>query len=493
MKRLVLVDDENELRNAIAELIPWEKYGYSVVGSVENGKEALALLKQGPIDLMICDLIMPQMDGLELVQQAKLLQPDITILILSNYSEFDYVKQALQLGAADYLLKATFSEAALAPLLIRFNEDLPKQPLSYSAEMQAKLLVTSPTLPVDEQTRFFTRFQTDTPLLLIARAQKNPEKYKQALTDYLAKLFPDTLIISLVYQKMYLFFIDTSATNQAIRKLITTNFTCQKELFFIAQWLKVDDLLTEILKVKVQPKFELQFALRDKQIVFTEENIMLDTIPQFPKQTFQHYFLVADPIGGIKFLINHTHSLTPLVLSEATVKEYISYVLFALINELEQLNVTAHELALMKLEILQTIHASLDQQDMLHRFIEKLQQLQTIFYSRQQEAHLPFHEISDYLYRNTHRQVTLKELADHFHYNYSYLSSLFPQVTEMNFTNYMNELRIKRAKDLLKQVDVTISEVAESIGFTDISYFSKVFKKRTGQTPSQYRRGIEHV
>ncbi|MHC9001192.1 helix-turn-helix domain-containing protein [Enterococcus bulliens] len=89
--------------------------------------------------------------------------------------------------------------------------------------------------------------------------------------------------------------------------------------------------------------------------------------------------------------------------------------------------------------------------------------------------------------------MILKELADHFHYNYSYLSSLFPQVTEMNFTDYMNELRIKRAKDLLKQVDVTISEVAESIGFTDISYFSKVFKKRTGQTPSQYRRGIEHV
>ncbi len=492
MKRLVLVDDENELRNAIAELIPWEKYGYSVVGSVENGKEALALLQQGPVDLIICDLIMPQMDGLELVQQAKIMQPDVTILILSNYSEFDYVKQALQLGAADYLLKASFSEAALAPLLMRFNEQLPKQSLSYSAQMQAKLLVTSPTLPVEEQTRFFARFQTDTPLLLVARVNKSPEKYKQVLTDYLVKLFPDTLIVSLVYQKMYLFFIDTSATNYAIQKLITTNFTCQKELFFVAKWLKVEDVLAETLKTTIQPKLELQFSL-NRQIVFAEENILIDTLPQFPKQTFQHYFLVADPIGGLNFLIDHTHSLTPLVLTEAVTKEYISYVLFALINELEQLNVTAQELTLMKLEILQTMHAAANQQDMLQRFIEKLQQLQLIFQSRQQEAHLPFHEISDYLYRNTHRQVTLKELADHFHYNYSYLSSLFPQVTEMNFTDYMNELRIKRAKDLLKQVDVTISEVAESIGFTDISYFSKVFKKRTGQTPSQYRRGIEHV
>lgn len=172
------------------------------------------------------------------------------------------------------------------------------------------------------------------------------------------------------------------------------------------------------------------------------------------------------------------------------VKEHFSYLLFALVNELEQLNFTSQELALIKLEFLQEMNLAQTKLTMINGFSTRLRQLTDIFRSREQEANLPFHEISDYLYRNTHRQVTLKELAEQFHYNYSYLSSLFAQVVHMNFTEYLTELRIKRAKDLLDQASLTISEVAEAVGFSDISYFSKVFKKRTGQTPSQYKRGI---
>lgn len=492
MKRLLVVDDEHELRNAIVDLIPWETYGYQVVAAVENGQAALTILTQHPIDLMITDLIMPKMDGLELIEAAKTVQPELNILILSNYSEFEYVKQALTLGAADYLLKASFSENSLAPLLLRFNENAPTTKISYSAEMQAKLLMTHPQLPQAEQQRFFAHFTTQTPLLLVAKATTEPEISKQALADYLKRLFPETLIVTLVVQKMYLFFIDTKATPQAIRRVINTNFQCQKELFFVATYIHLTDHLAETLREQIQPKFEFGFTLTDTQILFTDETLEFDTVPTFPKETFQHYFAVNDPSGGVEFLINHTRLCLPLTLTSAQVKEYLSYVLFTLINELEQLNFTTQELTLMKLEILHAMNDAHQQQVILTQFIERLQQLHTILRSREHAAHLPFHEISDYLYRNTHRQVTLKELADHFHYNYSYLSSLFTQVTQMNFTDYMTELKIQRAKDLLPQAGQTISEVAVAVGFTDISYFSKVFKKRTGQTPSQYKRGLDH-
>lgn len=160
MKRLLIVDDENELRNAMIDLIPWEQYGYNVIGAVENGEQAVDLLEQHPIDLLITDLIMPKMDGLQLIQQAKRIQPTLHILILSNYSEFDYVKQALQLGASDYLLKASFSEKEIAPLLTRFNQDTPNLLVSHSAEMQVKLLLTTSAVNSDQHAFFEVPNQT---------------------------------------------------------------------------------------------------------------------------------------------------------------------------------------------------------------------------------------------------------------------------------------------------------------------------------------------
>lgn len=489
MKRLLIVDDENELRNAMIDLIPWEQYGYNVIGAVENGEQAVDLLEQHPIDLLITDLIMPKMDGLQLIQQAKRIQPTLHILILSNYSEFDYVKQALQLGASDYLLKASFSEKEIAPLLTRFNQDTPNLLVSHSAEMQAKLLLTTSAVNSDQHA-FFSRFQTKRPLLLVAKVTKQPEKFKQPLKEYFAQLFPNTLIVSVLFQKMYLFFIDTSADSTAIKRVINTNFTCQKQLFFVADFISDSTQLSILLMEKIQPKLDFGFALEDTQLLFVDDSVAFDAIPNFPKQTFKHYFAVDDPIGGIEFLLDHLLHLRHLVLSEMQVKEHFSYLLFALINELEQLNFTSQELALIKLEFLQEMNLAQTKLTMIDGFSTRLRQLIDIFRSREQEANLPFHEISDYLYRNTHRQVTLKELAEQFHYNYSYLSSLFAQVVHMNFTEYLTELRIKRAKDLLDQASLTISEVAEAVGFSDISYFSKVFKKRTGQTPSQYKRGI---
>ena len=102
---VIVADDEDELREAVCTMIPWEALGFHLVGSASNGLDALELVERLEPDLLLTDIRMPFMDGLELCKLVKEELPNIKILILSGYDEFDYAKEAIRLGVTEYLLK----------------------------------------------------------------------------------------------------------------------------------------------------------------------------------------------------------------------------------------------------------------------------------------------------------------------------------------------------------------------------------------------------
>ena len=124
--RIMLVDDEEEVRKAIIRKMDWEKLGFVVVGDAENGEEALEKLEQLEPDVVITDIRMPYMDGLTLTARIREKHPSIKILIFSGYDDFEYAKQAIKLEVTEYILKPVNGEE-LAVILSRIRGSLDKE------------------------------------------------------------------------------------------------------------------------------------------------------------------------------------------------------------------------------------------------------------------------------------------------------------------------------------------------------------------------------
>ncbi|WP_309120279.1 response regulator [Paenibacillus sp.] len=116
--KVMLVDDEMLVRLGVKSLIPWEEHGFQFMGDAPDGAKALELMADGPPDILLTDIVMPNMNGLELIEQVKARYPNTLIIVLSSHNEFDYVRKAMKLGVEDYLLKTSLKPAELLQLLI---------------------------------------------------------------------------------------------------------------------------------------------------------------------------------------------------------------------------------------------------------------------------------------------------------------------------------------------------------------------------------------
>lgn len=132
-RKVLIVDDEFIIRQGIEFLIDWKNEGYELAGKCNNGFDALKILEQEPIDIIISDIVMPEMDGIELTRQVHNKYPDTRVIILSSYSDFDYVKNTFQQGAVDYILKPTLSPETLLNALNKVS--LPKKQLKQNTDI----------------------------------------------------------------------------------------------------------------------------------------------------------------------------------------------------------------------------------------------------------------------------------------------------------------------------------------------------------------------
>ncbi len=121
---VLIVDDEPIIRNGLKSFIDWEEHGLALVGDCANGLEALELLRSRPVDILITDIKMPVMDGLELTRNALEVNPQMKVVLISSYNEFDYVREGMKHGAVDYLLKPSLEAEELIAVLDRCKEML---------------------------------------------------------------------------------------------------------------------------------------------------------------------------------------------------------------------------------------------------------------------------------------------------------------------------------------------------------------------------------
>lgn len=508
--KVLIVDDEVLVRQGIKYILDWEREGFHIAGEASNGQEALSLINTLKPHIVITDIVMPVMDGEELTRIVKRDYPEIEVIVLSSFSEFHYVRSTFQNGVADYILKPKLEAESLLQVFKNTLDRIPgfsadgltdEADHTESVDYVLSRLVSGYEVNQDSAVLsscfphgllFYLGCEVNSKASIDAT---HLERLKGTIAGEIQERIPDIIqypvpgdhnkIVFLINLQEGLWCEAVDAMKLLAHSLAET----EPELRWVVsepfhEWKQASAVYQEsYLKL-----LQYQFFVPDKLILIQTE---------LPKAV-----AVAEP-----FQMSHfTEQIKRLQLEEAfaDLKEHVACLSLQYESDVFEFksflgniifNVTNHFNHIKALEeskyaLFRAIDEAQDVEEatlILDSFIKKVIQ-HTSASGGPQASHANMKRLLEYIEEHYSEPLSLTDLAKHFHFNPSYLSSLFTTYNKEGFKEHLNTIRTDRAAELLREGSAPISEISSMVGYGDHSYFCKVFKKYTGLSPSQYRR-----
>lgn len=468
MYTVILVDDEKWIVQSIKAKGEWTKHGLNIVGESYNGDEAFCQIISKKPDVVITDIRMPGMSGLELIKKVRLAGLNAEFIVISGYSDFDYVKEALQLGAFDYMLKSV-DEEELDRVLERMKLKLDRSKESAGIRLFALLQNGEPSdnedigsllfqngLPCNsEELRVFSTigegellFGEDFPYISMQIGSKT-KAYLVSQQDEAAFLEQlnshssdfDGAGIGIQAEQLYLLGVAIRTAVQAAMRYFLTGRKGEVHTYrpTSRNGGAVSNQLLQAMKNRDVQSMESLFAG------------LLS-------------FLQSDQ-SDIQYAVN-VYNILLLVVQHSHVEEQEEFV-----------------------------SSSASLVSMFPDVSEMLSYLQKISMSNRGIDHSPTPEIAHETLKEivitieTHfsSNISIQTIAEQFNLHPNYVSQLFQKEMKTTFTQVLLNKRIQHACLLLKETNLAITDIAEKTGYQDYFYFAKVFKKKIGQTPTEYR------
>lgn len=535
MWRTILVEDEEYVRTELAELFPWQPYDFVLVGEAENAQTAMDLIEEVHPDLVITDLRMPEMDGLELISWIVQHFPEIVVTVISAYNDFPSVRKALRLGASDYLIKAELTQETAGAFLKRIGKILTER--RYISEQQKKLtdhmehyrLLASEAFWRDLLTGSIAQREIQTKasqlglelddlwfsLIFIHVAKKDLHRnvgriLNEALTEGSWAVLDWEWSWRLVKFKRGDYVVILSRDGQKpkqeeleqiekcahdLRTRITISITLSVSLE-ADKYLGLPRLFKEAKNLNL-----LRLYFPEKRYITNDDISVIRqaSAPDIPRllNTWEEALrnIHADSELALlnSFLDTVFIDIIPVCLTPEEARWLVldlirtfHWVLFEYRVRWDQVIGRGRDY----LEIIEEVDSIADWQSMLRDLAVKFRQ----FVQKRQalavhpQISLAVRKAVAYIQANYHRDLSLEEVATHAGVSMSYLSRAFPEYVGDNFSNYLRNLRIERAKELLLFTNEYIYEIASKVGFWNSRYFSKVFHDTVGMSPVDYRR-----
>ncbi|RDU24216.1 response regulator [Anaerosacchariphilus polymeriproducens] len=533
MLGVLIVDDEEKVCTLIQYLVDWEKMGLQVIGVANDGITAMGIIEEKHPDIVITDIQMPGYNGLEVIQQVRERYPEIYFIIISGYRQFDYAHQAIKFGVEDYLLKP-IKQDELNSILdkiiklkkseeeIKTEQELLKQKLNvHSKKIKQNLLWD--ILNINEEFLDYTieqlnnkydcNFQSGIFQVLIFKAdfsiELEQEKVHQMLDnkmiEMIEKEFQKDTIEQVTYlgeEGVYLLY-NAAQEDKDLRwklKHIRNKLNTLRDVFpgmFVTVGIG-----NYVKNVSELPKtvYDARNAILNRLFKGVGKNIVVT-----PSQ--QPGLEAADIINSefqVKFLdymdVYHLDGILQLLKKiERTLREEPNsdgILLLRLINDIldiyflslkkMQLEV---DISQSKIEFMKIFYSCLNIEDVFEKLFHFIKEnLETIMAERKNVEAEPIIEAKKYIIENYNNNLKFEELAEKLGFNYAYFSTLFKKETGQTLTEYVLSIRIQKAKNLLLDPEVSIMEVAESVGYSDLKYFGKQFKKVTNLSPKEYKK-----
>lgn len=510
--KILIVDDEYLLRQGIKHLLDWEKEGFQIVGEASNGKEALALIEELNPHIVISDIVMPIMDGVDLTKIIKSRFPKIQVLILSSYSDFEYVKDTFKHGVNDYILKPTLDPQELLTLLKTTVKNIPDLTIlndSINEETNINMVISKliAGFHISENKELIKdTFVHDTFCILGTNIKKVTSESdavlsvsKKQLSD-LVKENLKNIIYCEIDVNNYEFLIlinfkikDLNFTLNYINHMIYKVLDNIPEMFFILSK-PFNDVyqLKDIYTNNYKPLFGYKFYFKNKPLISFRDISCNNCKFRFDLKHYSGEIYMLNIDTALGYLRTYLDScISNRSISEFELKTQFQNALYNIISILDDLDFNMKKMDEAKREYFQKIDEAKNPEELLNFLDVITNNLNEILKEQQNSLNNKMiHNIIDYITEHYNEQLSLKQLAEEFHFNYYYLSSYFSSHNKEGFSEYLNKIRVEKAAELLRNETIPVSEISYMVGYSDHSYFCKVFKRLKNVTPSKFRKNI---
>lgn len=526
MYTVLIVDDEALVRRGVAQMIEWDSLGFTTVLQAEDGIEALKVCRENKVDLVLTDIVMPFMDGLELSGVLGQEFPDIQVVILTGHEDFEYAKQSVNLGVKNYILKPVGANTLYEKMKeICDKLHVENEQKRYIAKMKNQLHQSMPVL----QEKFLhllvctensvaddvhKRIESlELPLLckaflvgVIELDLGEVESCDLELYLFTAKnvvqecvgrghcAFDDNNKIVVVFNLDYydegghdIVYKTIQVIQKAVYSVLRINNTCAlggevhqlKELY--TSWREANAAL------------DCKYSLGINRVYDFKD---LDYVERFFYYPFEEIKgLVAaikinsfSEIDGAVQAVRQALGSSPN-MSSANVKMVFVEILTILLKELAGMKEVCPDTWTEGFSLYNGLEQIISIEQMCSRLLAFSQQVSAQLQKTQKNSgELIVQKTMDYI--DSHyadETLTLSGMADIVGVSMGYLSALFKKETEKTFTEYLTQVRTGHAKELLRTTDKRTYEIAYETGYANPHYFSISFKKSTGMSPSEFR------
>lgn len=511
----VFIADDNSLTvQALQATVPWEEWGFSLVGQAENGIEARERITLLSPDIAILDINMPGMSGLEVAEQNYEKKP--LFIFLTAYDEFSYARTALKIGAFDYLLKP-LDNANLETVLKRAREKLDKE--RQSAAFQDKIK--------SEYENWAGRLLQNgingrpvTDLENILKQEWKPVGYALLLVDATEWLEPERvdrltksnerclngleaayqfrhtyvnlkegMLILLGFQKVLMVRDYDLTALRIANQLVENGREEQTELFVgISNFAGSLDALPKLYE-EVTFSVGSRFFLENKSVVhyksITSKNFRNEyTLSRKMQDMFRVLYTSPEDFEGL------LEEFIDLILQEDCydveyIKNIFTQITFTISCSMQEKSNGDYPIKTMEM-ILEDMRR-IDSMQSIISYIRTYTQ-QTVAQLKTENRLMSGQGRKALDFINTHymENITLQDVADDVGISESHLCRVLKKETGESFVNILNKIRVQQAQKLLQRGDLKVYEIAEMVGFSNYAYFYQVFKKITGYSPKEY-------
>ena len=527
---VLLVDDEEDVVEAIVQKIDWDRLGYSLAGYAKNGLEALEIAEEKQIDVVLTDIKMPYMDGLTLSHRLKELYPSIKIIIFSGFDEFEYAKEAIRLEAEEYMLKPV-DAGELSRVFQKVHEALDQEFDEKQSIHRLKNYYLE-SLPILQESLYTSLIEGTLP----------QQDLESTLLDYQISLPGKYYAVVILHNSLSLSpeGINPLLITMSIRKLAEERLqknwrpcflTYLGHTLFIAQMDKESDSLklTDDCEILCRMARHICKATVTAGIGKTVSNLMDLPLSYLGARDAVAYRVLygrgkAIAIREIGLEGKEEHKVNKEIIDEERLLDIYRSIRMSSEEELNKCIDLYIENSRLDSPSLQEYHFFLmDLVTNMHKFLlanqvdtglifpkeedvyQKVQQfslaelsqwmkeickkMQIIIQEMRSDKTKSFvkkaveHVHSHYM----DKDLTVEALSQELHVSAAYFSTVFKRETGKSFINYLTDYRMEKALRLLMEEEEKTYIIAEAVGYSDPNYFSYAFKKKFGMSPSKYK------
>ncbi|QUH30828.1 response regulator [Vallitalea guaymasensis] len=534
MYKIIIVEDEIPVRNAICNIIEWEELGYELVYVSGDGQDALTYIENKQIDVILTDICMPFMDGLELSNEAKKILPTVKIVIITGYNEFEYAHKAVEIGVDHYLLKPITADE-FTKMLIEIKNELDNE-FSKKRNLLAlkKQVETNKDILRDKflMNLLYNKINSN-----IIREKVNNLGIKLEGTKYIvAVLQPENIkeiadsnwdcdyqllefaILNICNEvltnygqnicilgnddQLIIFFVndnqDEIEFRDTIDEIMNKIIVCVEKFYNIGMYIGVGDNYAELQDLHFSYKdalnaLEYRVLNGSNKIIYKMDVEKTSSFSYHKIDEYLRELEYAIKIGGNKTdkIIDYIFSI--IIFSNVHISQFRTILLkitTTILKAYEDICSGSPNDVIIDFNQFNEVFGK-EKIDEVKTYYKKLcknlsneinKERIDIKASQMQKAY-------QFIYNNyQNKSLDINMICNHLNISSSYFSRIFKTETNETFMQYLTKVRMEKAKDLLMNSDYKVYEISEKVGYEDPHYFSYNFKKKTGVKPTQYRK-----